>query len=141
MDRNQGLMDRVFTMEGLHAADPATHFPAGQQPDNYFDLLNINYFLYTDSARGTIGLRERPGYLQRAYLVFTTVIARNEEDVRARMTEPAFDPRAVAVVEDSTVHADLAAVRRTRMGRAGQRHTEATGSPSPSRPAATASWS
>lgn len=102
MDRNQGLMDRVFTMEGYTPLMPARVFPPAATADNFYDLLNIKYYLQTDSVRGTIGLKERPGYLQRAYLVFTTSVARNEEEVRARMTAPSFDPRKEAVVEDST---------------------------------------
>ena len=102
MDRNQGLMDRIFTMEGYTPLVLQRIFPPANSPDNYFDLQNIRYYLYTDSARGTIGLRERPGYLQRAHMVYATVIARNEEEVRAHMTDPAFDPRAVAIVEDTT---------------------------------------
>lgn len=102
MDRNQGLMDRVFTMEGYTPLMPARVFPPAATADNFYDLLNIKYYLQTDSVRGTIGLKERPGYLQRAYLVFTTSVARNEDEVRARMTAPAFNPRVEAVVEDST---------------------------------------
>ncbi|MBK7260027.1 MAG: hypothetical protein IPI01_19940 [Ignavibacteriae bacterium] len=102
MDRNQGLMDRVFTMEGYTPLMPARVFPPAATADNFYDLLNIKYYLQTDSVRGTIGLKERPGYLQRAYLVSTTSVARNEEEVRARMTAPSFDPRNEAVVEDST---------------------------------------
>jgi hypothetical protein len=102
MDRNQGLMDRVYTMEGYTPLMPARVFPPAASADNFYDLLNIKYFLETDSVRGTIGLKERPGYLQRAYLVFNTSVARNEDDVRAQMTAPSFNPRTLAIVEDST---------------------------------------
>jgi hypothetical protein len=102
MDRNQGLMDRVYTMEGYTPLMPARLFPPAATADIFYDLLNIKYFLQTDSIRGTIGLKERPGYLQRAYLVFNTSVARNEEEVRAQLTSPAFDPRKMAIVEDST---------------------------------------
>jgi uncharacterized membrane protein YfhO len=103
MDRNQGLMDRLFTMEGYTPLVLQRIFPPANSTENYFDLLNIRYYTYTDSARGTIGLRERPGYLQRAHMVYSTVVARNEDEVRASMTAPAFDPRVMAVIEDTTV--------------------------------------
>lgn len=103
MDRNQGLMDRIFTMEGYTPLVLQRIFPPANSQEAYFDLLNIRYYTYTDTVRGTIGLRERPDYLQRAYVVHTTLTARNEEEVRAAMTAPSFDPRRMAVVEDSTV--------------------------------------
>jgi hypothetical protein len=103
MDRNQGLIDRIFTMEGYTPLVLRRLYPPAGVPHQTFDLLNIRYYTVTDTVRRTLSLVERPDVLPRAFMVFSTLIARNEEDVRRFMTDTAFNPRTTAVVEDTTL--------------------------------------
>jgi len=106
MDRNQGMVDHIFTMEGYTPLYlQRIQIPAPSQ-EIAFDLLNIRYYTTTDSARGTLGLGERPRVLPRAYMVFASSVTRTGEESEARMRELSFDPWTMAVVED-TLHTPL----------------------------------
>ena len=106
MDRNQGMVDHVFTMEGYTPLYlQRIQIPAPSQ-EIAFDLLNIRYYTTTDSARGTLGLGERPRVLPRAYMVFASSVTRTGEESEARMRDLSFDPWTMAVVED-TLHTPL----------------------------------
>jgi hypothetical protein len=100
MDRNQGMVDRIFTSEGYTPLAPQRLYPPTATMDQMRDLLNIRFFTDTDHARGLLTLRERKGYLQRAFVVFRTHTVSSEEELRGYLERPEFDPRAVAVLEE-----------------------------------------
>jgi hypothetical protein len=108
MDRNQGLIDRIFTMEGYTPLVLRRAYPPAGVPHQMFDLLNIRYYTVTDTVRRTLSLAERPDVLPRAFMIFSTLVARSEEDVRTHMMDTTFNPRTTAVVEDTT-HTPLVA--------------------------------
>jgi len=103
MDRNQGLIDRIFTMEGYTPLVLRRAYPPAGVPHQMFDLLNIRYYTVTDTVRRTLSLAERPDVLPRAFMIFSTLVARSEEDVRTLMMDTTFNPRTTAVVEDTTL--------------------------------------
>lgn len=100
MDRNQGLVDRIFTSEGYTPLVLQRVYPPTATLDQQRDLLNIRFFTETDRERQTLVLRERPGFLQRAFLVFATHTVRSEEELSAFLHSSQFDPRTVAVLEE-----------------------------------------
>jgi hypothetical protein len=117
MDRNQGLIDRIFTMEGYTPLVLRRAYPPAAVPQQTFDLLNIRFYTVTDTVRRTLTLAERPDALPRAFMVFSTLAARSEEVVRSIMSDSAFNPRTTAVVEDTT-HQPLVATTETPVWRA-----------------------
>jgi hypothetical protein len=100
MDRNQGMVDRIFTSEGYTPLAPQRLYPPTATVDQMRDLLNIRFYTDTDRGRGVLTLREREGYLQRAFVVFRTHTVTSEEELTAFLGNPEFDPRAVAVLEE-----------------------------------------
>jgi hypothetical protein len=112
MDRNQGLMDRVFTMEGYTPLVLQRVYPPTGMVDRQSDILNIKYSTVTDTVRGILTLRERKGYLPRAYMVFGVRVAQTEEDVRDLLQDPAVDLHSVAILEEA-LPSSLPAPERT----------------------------
>ncbi len=102
MDRNQGMFDRIYTMEGYTPLVLKRVFPPASGTDPYFDLLNVRYYTATDTARGTISLQERKRVLGRAHVVFDVVPVRTGDEAAEKMRSPAFDPWTTAVVEDTS---------------------------------------
>jgi hypothetical protein len=100
MDRNQGLVDRIFTSEGYTPLVLQRVYPPTATDEQLRDLLNIRFFTETDRDRHTLTLRERPGFLQRAFLVFQTHTVHSEEELSAFLRSSQFDPRRVAVLEE-----------------------------------------
>jgi hypothetical protein len=100
MDRNQGMVDHIFTMEGYTPLFLQRTNPPASTQEKAFDLLNIRYYTAMDSARGTLALGERKPFLPRAYMVFASTVTRSLDESIARLRDPAFDPWTMAVVED-----------------------------------------
>ncbi len=117
MDRNQGMVDHLFTMEGYTPLFLQRIHPPASTAEKAFDLLNIRYYTVTDSARGTLGLREREQYLPRAYMVYASTASRSGEESRQHLMDSAFDPWTMAVIED-TSHIPLVAPEVTPVWRA-----------------------
>ena len=106
MDRNQGMVDHIFTMEGYTPLYLQRLVIPAPTQEKAFDLLNIRYYTTTDTARGRLGLGERPRVLPRAYMVFASSVTHTGEESEKRMRELSFDPWKMAVVED-TLHSPL----------------------------------
>lgn len=99
MDRNQGLMDGVYTMEGYTPLVLQRVYPPTGAVDRQSDLLNIKYSTVTDSARRTLTLRERTGYLPRAFMVYATRTAQSEDELHALLQNPDVDLHTTAILE------------------------------------------
>jgi hypothetical protein len=104
MDRNQGLMDGVFTMEGYTPLVLQRRYPPTGDVDRQSDILNLKYSTVTDSVRGTLTLRERTGYLPRAYMVYATRLAHSDDELSALLQNPAIDLHTTAVIEEPLQH-------------------------------------
>jgi Bacterial membrane protein YfhO len=99
MDRNQGLMDGVYTMEGYTPLVLQRVYPPTGAVDRQSDLLNIKYSTVTDSLRGSLTLRERTGYLPRAFMVYATRTAQTEDELHAMLQNPDIDLHTTAILE------------------------------------------
>lgn len=100
MDRNQGLVDRIFTSEGYTPLVLQRVYPPAATLDQMRDLLNIRFFTDTDRERNVLTLRERPGFLARAFMVFSTHTVHSEDELSAFLHSTQFNPRTVAVLEE-----------------------------------------
>jgi hypothetical protein len=98
MDRNQGMIDRLFTMEGYTPLALRRRFPPLASADQVNDLMNVKYKTVTDEG-GRINFVRHPTYLPRAFMVHRMVVARDDSDCVRTLADPEFDYRSVAVFE------------------------------------------
>jgi hypothetical protein len=104
MDRNQGMVDRIFTMEGYTPLVLQRVHPPTDDPDKMFDLLNVRYITVTDSINRRLVMQERPNVLPRAHMVYQVRPMRSEDELLAALKDPGFDPGAAALVESDFPH-------------------------------------
>jgi hypothetical protein len=99
MDRNQGMIDRIFTLEGYTPLALKRRQPPIQSGEKAFDLLNVKYRTVRDEG-GRISFVRNPTYLPRAFMVYRTYVARNDTDLVQFLNSPEFDDRAIAAFEE-----------------------------------------
>jgi hypothetical protein len=100
LDRNQGMVDRIFMMEGYTPLSLQRIYPPVKDFDRACDLLNAKFRLTVDESNRYMNLAPSNTYLPRAFFVYNSTVIRNEDSVRAFMMNPNFDPRSIAVFED-----------------------------------------
>jgi hypothetical protein len=99
MDRNQGMIDRIFTLEGYTPLALKRRQPPIQAGEKAFDLLNVKYRTVRDEG-GRISFVRNPTYLPRAFMVYRAYVARNDSDLVQYLNSPEFDHRAIAAFEE-----------------------------------------
>lgn len=104
MDRNQGMVDRVFLTEGYTPLALQWVYPPVRDLDRLHDLLNVKYGTALADDGRRLALVRRTGYLPRASMVYATQTADGEEAMTAALNDPEFDPRRVALVEAPPPH-------------------------------------
>ncbi len=97
MARNQGLIDRLFLVEGYSPLLLQRHIPLMFSPDAQYDVMNVRYEIAVDSGRRVPGMRERAGAMPRAYLVHHARVLGDSAVMRA-LKEP-FDYRNEVLLE------------------------------------------
>jgi hypothetical protein len=100
LDRNLGMVDRVFMMEGYTPLALQRIFPAARDWDQTCDLLNAKYRIKINEKDKTAGMIRSTTYLPRAYMVFRAKVLPAESDVKSFMTGPGFDPSRMCVLEE-----------------------------------------
>ncbi|MBA4312062.1 MAG: hypothetical protein C0417_05490 [Chlorobiaceae bacterium] len=100
LDRNQGMVDRIFMMEGYTPLSLQRIYPPVKDFDRACDLLNAKFRLVVDESNRYMNLAPSNTYLPRAFFVYKSTIIRNEDSVSAYMMDPNFDPRSIVVFED-----------------------------------------
>lgn len=106
MDRNQGMLDRVFMMEGYTPLALQRVFPPAPSWAATCDIMNAKYRIAVDEQQRTTGVVASTSYLPRAFVVYDVKAAPGEKEERALMESPSFDPRRTAVVEEGPAAAD-----------------------------------
>jgi hypothetical protein len=98
MDRNQGMFDRIFTMEGYTPlALQRLTSPVGGSI--MFDLMNVKYKTVTNEKDRTVSLESHPTYLPRAFFLYAFNVVWNEQDLQAYMKSSEFHHRTTALLE------------------------------------------
>lgn len=100
MDRNQGMVDRLFLMEGYTPLVLQRAYAPYGKPEQTFDLLNVRYKTVSDQQAGTLSLSEVPSHFPRSFFLYQTHVVRSEDELAAYLKSPEFDHRTVAVLED-----------------------------------------
>lgn len=104
MDRNQGMVDRIFTMEGYTPLVLQRVHPPTDNAEKMFDMLNVRYITVTDTINRRLMMQERPQVLARAHMVYHVRVIHSEEELLAALKDPSFDPASTALVEGDFPH-------------------------------------
>lgn len=99
MDRNQGMIDRIFMMEGYSPLALQRLQAPLASGDDMFDLLNVKYRTVTDEQARALNLALHPTYFPRAFFLYRLHVVHNEEELLAYLKSPEFDHRTIAVLE------------------------------------------
>jgi hypothetical protein len=102
MDRNQGMIDRIFLMEGYTPLALQRLYPPARDWNGVCDLLNAKYRISVDEARQTMGLEVASTYLPRAFLVNRDTVIVDESAIKEYMESAGFNPRRVVILEKSS---------------------------------------
>lgn len=100
LDRNQGMIDRVFMMEGFGALVLQRMNPPRRTWDETCDLLNAKYRIVIDEQRQTMSMREATTYVPRAFMVYQTRVIEDEPNVKSFLESNEFDPKRIALLEE-----------------------------------------
>jgi hypothetical protein len=98
MDRNQGMVDRVFMMEGYTPLVLQRIHPP-MENDQALDVLNVQYKTVTDTGARSLRLEPHPTALPRLFFVYRAAVAKSDDEVMAITKNPEFRPDSVAVLE------------------------------------------
>jgi hypothetical protein len=97
MDRNQGMIDRIFMMEGYTPLALQRLYPP-LPGTKMFDLLNAKYMTVVDGNRLAFVLN--PTYFPRAFFLYGTHCVRSDSEFVAYAASPAYDYRKIAILEE-----------------------------------------
>jgi hypothetical protein len=104
MDRNQGMVDRIFTLEGYTPLVLQRAIPPYNDTQR-FDLLNVKYKTVLDRRTGALALVPNLTFMPRAYFLYDVRVARTEEQFSAVIRDSTWDHRTTAILEqDSPLH-------------------------------------
>jgi hypothetical protein len=99
VDRNEGMVDRVFQLEGYTPLALQRRLPPAPDVSRSYDLLNAKYRVVVDTQAGRMWFAAFPSYLPRAYLVHEARVM-DSAAVESFMRTGGFDPRRMVVVEE-----------------------------------------
>jgi hypothetical protein len=97
LDRNQGMVDRIFMCEGYTPLALQRNYPLGKPA---YDLLNAKYRIAVDNQKQTAGIQPAMTYLPRAFLVDSYTVLTNEEAERRYLEGSEFRFRNEIVLEE-----------------------------------------
>ncbi|HTK82424.1 MAG TPA: YfhO family protein [Bacteroidota bacterium] len=100
LDRNQGMIDRIFTMEGYSSLVLQRVYPPAKDRDHVNNLMNAKYYVDVDAQRRTMSLGRSTTYVPRAYMVYHTDVIRDDAEQKAFMSGDVFNPRSTVVLDD-----------------------------------------
>ncbi|HLF15253.1 MAG TPA: YfhO family protein, partial [Bacteroidota bacterium] len=99
LDRNQGMVDRIFLMEGYTPLGLSRFIPPMSTWERTCDLMNAKYRIVVDRGKGTMTMAGASGYAPRAFVVHASYVAASPDEAKARISDPSFDPMTEAVFE------------------------------------------
>jgi hypothetical protein len=99
MDRNQGMVDRIATMEGYTPLVLQRALPPYGSDTRMFDLLNAKYVTTADPASGRLALTPHPGYMPRAFVLYDVRTFEREEELLTFIRDSSWNHRTTALLE------------------------------------------
>jgi len=100
LDRNEGMINRIYLMEGYTPLGLARFIPPMNSWARTCDLMNAKYRIVVDPEQRSMSLAEATGYAPRAFMVYDAYVASSEEEARDYISSPTFDPMREAVFEE-----------------------------------------
>jgi hypothetical protein len=101
LDRNEGMINRIFLMEGYTPLGLARFIPPMSSWPRTCDIMNAKYRIVVDQEKRSMSLAEATGYAPRAFMVYDSYLAASPEDARNHISSPTFDPMREAVFEEA----------------------------------------
>lgn len=101
LDRNQGMVDRIFMMEGYTPLALQRIYPPVKDFDRACDLLNAKFRTVVDNQNQTMRLSAASTFVPRAYFVYQTTVITDEEKIKEFMSSDSFDPLKIVVLEEN----------------------------------------
>lgn len=98
-DRNLGMIDRIFMLEGYTPLALQRAYAPLASVDQAYDLLNVKYKTVTDPQTGNLSIVEHPTRLPRVFFVYNIHVAKSEEELLAYIKSAEFNHRTTAVLE------------------------------------------
>lgn len=86
MKRNQGMIDRIMTIEGYNPLLLKRSNPHIEDKEKTFDLFNVRYALGFDETGRPMGFVERNGFFPRAWTVYKVRVVEPEKVVEELQT-------------------------------------------------------
>jgi hypothetical protein len=103
LDRNQGMVDRIYLMEGYTPLALQRMFPLSHDFEQLRNLSNVKYYVTTDEAQRSLRLAEATNYFPRAFMVYGVQVFSDEATEKAYLTGPEYNPARAAVLEEQPV--------------------------------------
>ena len=98
-DRNHGLVERVFLMEGYTPLKLSGVLPPAASLRRSHDLMNVKYRAAVHAGTGESGLWRVDSYLPRAFMVYSTLVTGDSSVAEGIMRSDAFNPHATVVLD------------------------------------------
>ncbi len=99
MDRNQGMVSRIFMMEGYTPLALERVYAPMASSDKLYDIMNVKYKTIVDEQSQRLTMVEHPSGFPRAFIVYAFEVAKNEQALVALLSSESFDHRNDAVLE------------------------------------------
>jgi hypothetical protein len=99
MDRNLGMIDRIFMMEGYTPLALQRAYAPYAKTEELFDLLNVRYKTVYNEQTHALTLVENPTYLPRAFFLYQFHVSHTEDELVAYIQSNAFQYRTIAALE------------------------------------------
>jgi hypothetical protein len=100
LDRNQGMMDRIFMMEGYSSLVLQRINPPGKDWAGVRDLMNAKYYIVVDEQKREMNMGVSTTYVPRAYMVHDARVIKEDAAQKAFMSSDAFHPDRTVVLEE-----------------------------------------
>ncbi len=100
LDRNQGMVDKIFMMEGYTPLSLQRIYPPAESWEKLCDLMNARFRIQVNEKNQTMGLTQSTTYLPRAWFVYNYKVISEDEKIKEFMSRPDFDPSQVVVLEE-----------------------------------------
>lgn len=96
-ERNQGMIDFIFLLEGYNPLNLLRRFPPGKT----YELLNVKYETKLDLERRVITLNEKQFYMPRAWMSYKPIVVNNDDEIIKIMSDSTFNYKECVVIEKS----------------------------------------
>jgi len=94
-ERNQGMIDFIFLMEGYNPLNLQRKFPPGRT----HDLMNVKYVANANLQEKSLNLDLNETYMPRAWMSYKPIICLSDSEIIKTMTDSNFNYRETVVLE------------------------------------------